>query len=220
MLTREQVFSQAGGVEAFQKSMGLVVDGDAGPKTNNAALRVMLGLAKLAIPSASPGKDGKLRPGLDSAYGQLVYVDYPKEKIKVKRDAGRILVDSAWEKANLVQKTLWDGQKIRIHKDASEEFDFIFKAAVEASGYHPTYTVGYSPRHTLWNPGRSLSTHSWGCAADFNPDDNDLGGVDARGQPSKMRKNPEFAKTFKFWGWTWGGDWSMRDDMHFQRAFV
>jgi hypothetical protein len=27
-----------------------------------------------------------------------------------------------------------------------------------------------------------------------------------------------FVDVFRRAGWTWGGDWKMRDDMHFQRA--
>ena len=218
MLTYDEVIAQAGGVAAFQKSAGLVSDGVAGPKTNNAVLRVMLGLKPLSLPSDDPGPDKIRRPDLDKVYGEFSYTHYPKEKIKENKDKGRIVIDPQWEKENIVNKKLWDGQGMKLHKDVWDELNFIFEQAAKASGYHPTYTVGFKPRHTLWNPQKSLSTHSWGCAVDFDCDDNDLGGVDAKGNLSKMRKNPKFAQTFKFWGFSWGGDFAMKDDMHFSRS--
>jgi len=27
-------------------------------------------------------------------------------------------------------------------------------------------------------------------------------------------------QVFRDAGWTWGGDWKMKDDMHFQRAYA
>lgn len=220
MQTYDEVIAAAGGVAAFQASQGLTADGVAGPRTNNAVLRVMLGLQPLRLPSASSGGDGIRRPDCDKVYGEFSFTHWAAKDIKTDKDKGRVIIDPAWEAANLIEGNLWDGQKIRLHKEVWAELDFIFKAAAEASGYHPKYTVGYKPRHTLWKPEKSLSSHSWGCAIDFDCDDNDLGGVDAKGNPSKMRKNPKFGETFKHWGWTWGGDWGIKDDMHYQRAFV
>ena len=226
MFTYDEVIAAAGGVIEFQKKAGLVADGVAGPTTNNAVLRVMLGLAPLRRPSDNPGKDGIRRPAMDETYGAFKFEHYPKEKVKANKDKGRVIIDPTWEAENIVEKKLWDGQVLKLHKDCWDEFNFIFKAAVEASGYHPKYIVGYKPRHTLWDPAKSLSTHSWGCAVDFEPDNNDMGGVDvtkpkgADGKypPSRMRRFPKFPETFKFFGWAYGGDFSVRDDMHLSRT--
>lgn len=217
----EAVIAAAGGAAAFQSAQGLTADGVAGPRTYNAALRVHLGLAPLRIPSAAPGKDGVSRPDLDACYGKFGYTHLPPDKIKDKKDSGRIVRDAGWESAKLVNKRLWDGQSLKLHRDIADEFDWLFKLASKASGYQPVYLVGDKPRHTLWNPAKSLSTHSWGIAADFDCARNDLGGVDAeKGGPSLMRKHPEFPAVFKAYGWAWGGDWSIKDDMHVQRGSV
>ena len=42
------------------------------------------------------------------------------------------------------------------------------------------------------------------------------GKIKKTGRPSLLRTHPEFAQVFKDAGWTWGGDWRMKDDMHFE----
>lgn len=226
-MTREEVFAQFGGVAGFQSKFGLVADGKAGPRTNTAADRYIRQCRVVAPPDDSPGSDGIRRPDMDKCYGKFNFTHYPKEKIKAEKDKGRVVIDPAWEAENIVEKTLWDGQKIKLHKLVADEFDLVFKEAVEASGYHPKYIVGYKPRHTLWNPNKSLSSHSWGCAVDFEPDNNDIPGVDitlpkvnGKYQPSRMRRNMKFVEVFERHGWCWlGRPESLKDDMHFMLCF-
>ena len=80
-MTIQDVFAASGGVLAFQqKHPFLKADGAAGPRTNNAALRVMLGLPQLPIPSASPGPDGVRRPGMDEIYGAFKFDHLPPDQ--------------------------------------------------------------------------------------------------------------------------------------------
>lgn len=61
--------------------------------------------------------------------------------------------------------------------------------------------------------GSSLSVHSWGLAIDINAAENPFGADD-------FQMTEEFANCFKEVGFTWGGDWSYPDAMHYQLAKV
>lgn len=55
-----------------------------------------------------------------------------------------------------------------------------------------------------------LSMHAYGIAIDINPTKNPMG---------KKGVMPDwFVAIFVKWGFTWGGTWKRRDDMHFQYA--
>ncbi|MGH8927778.1 MAG: M15 family metallopeptidase [Acidimicrobiia bacterium] len=58
------------------------------------------------------------------------------------------------------------------------------------------------------DPGYSLSRHSWGIAVDFNPSTNRYGE-----EPSLSSGVVEI---FQRWGFSWGGNWSVPDGMHFE----
>lgn len=51
------------------------------------------------------------------------------------------------------------------------------------------------------------SSHSYGLSLDLNAAENPLG--------KKGKLSPEFVKAWTDAGWTWGGSWKRRDDMHF-----
>lgn len=190
----------AGGMVAVQKRYGLTADGLAGAKTQ--AVLAALVAGKTPIPHGTAG--------LKSVYGDFPYTE---------GEGGRINIDQAWVAANIVSQKLHSGQSVRLHKLAAAEFATLFEQACKASGYTPSSVQTFVPRHTLWNPAKSLSLHSWGVAIDFSPSENTMGGTDGKGGPSKLRQHPAFVEVFKAAGWTWGGDWDMRDDMHFQRAY-
>jgi hypothetical protein len=107
---------------------------------------------------------------------------------------------------------------VLLHRLVAAEFARLFEQACTASAYTPASVQTFCARHTLWDTARSLSLHSWGIAIDFDPPINHMGGEDGHGNPSKLRSTPLFVDVFRRAGWTWGGDWKMRDDMHFQRA--
>lgn len=197
-LTQDMLDTAAaqGGISAVQRKYGLVPDGKAGPKTQRVLATLAMG--KLPIPSG--------RPGVESVYGQFDYTEAA---------GGRIRIDPQWVRDNIVGVRLHTGRSVQFHKLAAAEFAALYEAACKASGYTPLNVQTFVARHTLWDSSRSLSLHSWGIAVDFDPSSNPMGGKN-----SKLRTpdGQKFVKVFTDAGWTWGGDWNMRDDMHFQRA--
>ena len=57
------------------------------------------------------------------------------------------------------------------------------------------------------------SSHSWGCAVDFDPVRNRMGS-----RAPNFASCPRVLDAFNAEGWTWGGDWSNPDGMHWQAA--
>jgi hypothetical protein len=188
----------AGGIAAVQSAHGLTPDGKAGPRTQ--AVLAALVAGKTPIPSG--------RDGVASVYGKFAYTE---------GGGGRINVDAKWTEANIVTVALHTGAKVRLHKLVAAEFVQLFKRACEVSGYTPMQVQTFVPRHTLWDPKRTLSLHSWGIAIDFEPSANPMGGINSR---LRSTAGQQFVQVFREAGWTWGGDWPMKDDMHFQRAYA
>jgi hypothetical protein len=197
----QAVAASAGGVPALQRFYGLTPDGKVGPNTQ----KVLSAL----VSSLTPIPWG--RDGLTNTYGKFSYTEAA---------GGRIDIDPAWTTANIGVYTLHTGRIVKMHKLAGAEFVRLYHAACLASGYTPTSVQTFVPRHTLWDPSKPLSLHSWGIAVDFDPASNTMSGTDGHGGPSLMRQHPAFVKVFTDAGWTWGGNWDMKDDMHFQRAYV
>ena len=195
------VVSKYGSVAAFQSKSGLDSDGLLGPGTQKVAEIVRSGRAPVPL----------------QKFLKAVYGDFPYKEAS----GGRIKIADEWTQQNIVKCKLHTGKTVFLHKLVAEEFPDIFKRACEASGYTPTEVQTWVPRHTMWDPTRSLSMHSWGIAVDFDPIRNRLGGDDKiAGGPSMLRKHPQFIKVFEEAGWTWGGSWKSKDDMHFQRATI
>lgn len=67
--------------------------------------------------------------------------------------------------------------------------------------------------------GASLSTHAFGVAIDIAAPWNMLGKKPGYNKFS-FTNDSVIVKAFKEEGWTWGGDWSRPDGMHFQAARV
>ncbi len=68
----------------------------------------------------------------------------------------------------------------------------------------------WTPRHKMWKPKFSLSTHAWGISVDINWATNGVGKVGDI--------DPGIVSAFEEAGAQWGGRWRFRDDMHFQFA--
>lgn len=135
-----------------------------------------------------------------------------------------------WEKANLVRivppyRMTYDGRpvsSIRIHKKCAASLSRIFAAIWEASGKNQSVVDGWGASifggtyvYRLTRGGNSLSSHSWGCAIDLDPARNGLGDA-----TPNFAKVPAVLKAFADERWTWGGDWSRPDGMHWQAAFT
>ena len=189
--------ARSGGIVAVQRKCGLTPDGKAGPKTQ--AVLGALAAGQTPIPTG--------RTGVCGVYGLFAYTE---------GSGGRVQIEAKWANENIIQTRLHTGKSVQFHRAAAAEFAKLFEAACKTSGYTPASVQTFVPRHTLWNPAKPLSLHSWGIAVDFDPALNPMGGKN-----SKLR-TPEgqaFVQVFTGAGWTWGGGWTMRDDMHFQRAY-
>lgn len=70
------------------------------------------------------------------------------------------------------------------------------------------YAGCYNPRYVASPPGVRLSRHVWGIALDINTSGNAFGQ-----EPHQDRR---LVKTFRRWGFLWGGTWPTPDGMHFE----
>lgn len=135
-----------------------------------------------------------------------------------------------WESENLTTvlvpfKITYDSRpvtRIRIHKKCADSLLRVLNAIhvaydkdqrqLDATGI-TIYGGAYNFR--LMRGINRLSMHSWGCAIDFDPARNGLGD-----STPNFANHPKILKAFKDEGWTWGGDWSRPDGMHWQAADV
>ena len=127
---------------------------------------------------------------------------------------GIIITAKNWEEDNIVNVTIGN-KTVKLHKGVANKFAKAFAEAAAASGYTPRSVQTFVPRHMRGK--KSLSNHSFGTAIDLDPPLNWLGGiVRTTGAPSMMRRKMTFVKVMKSHGFIWGGDWNIKDDMHFE----
>jgi len=106
----------------------------------------------------------------------------------------------------------WDrtsyASRVRVNVAIAEEVEYLFRELkhYELWGKLRTYDGGYTFR--LTRGGSKLSMHGYGAALDFDAPWNKLGHL-----PTML---PEIIKVLRRRGWTWGGQWSRPDGMHFQ----
>lgn len=150
-------------------------------------------------------------------YGDPKTVPHPGYPLNPKL-RGHVKCSPEWVKANIVKVKLHTGKTVQLHKAIAENFRLTFQAACLASGYTPAVVWTWVPRHINRNVKDPLSLHTWGIAVDFDSTLNPMGGKRKNGSPSVLRgeAGKAFVAVFKAAGWTWGGDWGMRDDMHFE----
>lgn len=140
--------------------------------------------------------------------------------------------NSVWESNNLVLVKApfvvrYEGTPVRglrVHSKVAASLGRVLDAIWEAAGRDQSviddwgmsnYGGGYTYR--LMRTGRALSMHSYGCALDFDVENNGLGDTTPR-----FAKFPQVVGAFEAEGWTWGGRWEGKgcDGMHFQAAYV
>ena len=164
------------------------------------------------------GANGKLDPKWEAA--NIVYVDIPWKAVL------------AWDKKVQVKR-------IRIHRLCAPSLTRILAAifaAAEKIGAvgpnDPLFYKGYSGRGAqkviehwgmhlyggafefrLTRGGTGLSSHSWACAIDWDPERNALGDT-----TPNFRNCPEVCKAFADEGWEHGMEWDRKDAMHWQAA--
>jgi hypothetical protein len=138
-----------------------------------------------------------------------------------------ISLDPSWISSNIVNVNLINGGKAQFHKKYADRLQKAFEAACKATGWTPENpSKGYCPKP---NGGfvqrrsrapsesvkpveqRQIGGHAWGTSIDLgSAQENPMGGG------GKIRQYPEFINAMKQNGFIWGGDWSNKDDMHFE----
>ncbi len=135
-----------------------------------------------------------------------------------------------WESENLTRiappfTMKYDGKPIKtilIHKKCADSLLRVLNNIWESAGKSQATVdkwgasiYGGAYNYRLMRGGSRLSMHSWGCAIDLDPARNGLN------DPTPNFANiPEVLKAFEKEGWTWGGEWSRPDGMHWQAADV
>ena len=138
-----------------------------------------------------------------------------------------INLDPSWISSNIVNVSLVNGGRVQFHKKYADRLKDAFEKACRATGWSPDNpNAGYCPKP---NGGfvmrrsrapsesvkpvdqRQIGGHAWGTSIDLGTaSENPMGGG------GKIRQYPEFINTMKQNGFIWGGDWTNKDDMHFE----
>jgi len=118
--------------------------------------------------------------------------------------------DPEWQSENLATRDMPVLGQMRCHRavvDAIEGALAEVEDANLASLLDPEGFVGcWNPRLVV--PGGEVSHHAWGMALDVNYDDNPTG--------LESIQDPRLVEIFARWGFTWGGEWLVRDPAHFE----
>lgn len=104
--------------------------------------------------------------------------------------------------------------------DCIEDLEWVFGQIVEHNlaheikSYDGCYNLrlirGFVAARDDRSDSMPWSTHSWGVAIDLNAKTNQLG--------MEPQINRTIVRLFKERGWVWGGDFTRKDGMHFQRC--
>jgi len=101
-------------------------------------------------------------------------------------------------------------KKMYCNKDLVRPIEKAFENLITSGCVHElkTYDGCFNIRKTT--SGGSMSLHSWGICCDFNAAWN--------GYNKPVTLSQGFVDCFKRAGFDWGGDWKIKDGMHFQLA--
>ena len=139
--------------------------------------------------------------GAAQAFGAFSYRWY---------EDGTIEPDARWVAANIVDATVPILGTVRCHRLIVPQLRAAMRE-LEARGLRSavrSFDGCYVPRFIERNPSRAVSLHTWGIAFDLNATTNMPGGAGDM--------DPRVVEVMKRWGFRWGGDWTPRDDMHFE----
>lgn len=135
-----------------------------------------------------------------------------------------------WMRANLIQlpvpfKMTYAGKAVStilIHRKCADSLKRVLEDIWRQAGQRQAVVdswgmsvYGGAFNYRLMRGGSKLSMHAYGCAVDFDPARNGLGD-----STPYFRNVPQVLNAFAIEGWTWGGNWSRPDGMHFQAARV
>jgi len=139
------------------------------------------------------------------AFGAFSYRYFPD---------GTIQPDASWVRENIVSSSVPLLGVVTCHRLMIEQLRGAL-AEVEQRGLAEqlhTYDGCYVPRFIERNPDNSISLHTWGIAIDLDASTN------YRGIEGTM--DPAIVEIFKRWGFSWGGDWTYTDPMHFELSAI
>jgi hypothetical protein len=107
----------------------------------------------------------------------------------------------------------WARGKVKERDGYEETTEYYDKMTIALLRHHGLDLYGGAFVYRLKRGGRTLSTHSWGCAVDWDPERNGMG-------DHTYSMPIEVAEIYEANGWTWGGRWKGRsiDAMHVQYA--
>ena len=182
-------------IKEVQSALGLVADGDAGPKTWAAIHgRICPG----SIPDQPPVQSSQKRSG-----GLLTHLDCLEAFGEPEKEKGLILWDIPSNlEVGVIPKRLYCCKAMIM--PLSRAFEALIKTG--AVNELKTWDGCFNIRNK--RNGGTPSLHSWGVAIDINAAWNRMG------QTPTLSK--QFVDCFKGAGFDWGGDWSTPDGMHFQ----
>jgi hypothetical protein len=128
----------------------------------------------------------------------------------------RVILDSEWRRANIVDVDLPYLGPFRCHQELVPVLEGVLEE-IEAAGlagmidYRDFQIAGgcYNPRLIRGgDKGGAVSRHTWGIAIDINPGDNPYGG--------EVGMDERIGEIFRDWGFAWGAGWKYADGGHFE----
>ena len=196
-------------------------DGDFGPKTMGAVKEVQQRSSLNADGIVGPITWACLMGSEKPDWSKLDKPSSPHSRNELKRIFGDPLIEGFWKtygafcempkELDYIFTYKYKGKPgFWCHRGIILPLKRAFNIIVETDNRYLIKSFGgcYNLRNI--RGGSKLSMHSWGIAIDLNVSENRLGSV------GEFHKRPELIKIFEKEGFTWGGNFSRLDPMHFE----
>lgn len=179
-------------IKDVQAALGLIVDGEAGPKTW-AAIHARI----------CPRVGAAAQPARRITGGILTHLDCMAVFGEPEKEKGMVL----WDIPNHLEIGVIP-KKLYCNKAMVAPLTKAFEALIKTGAVSDLKTWGGCFNIRSKRGSRTPSLHSWGVAIDINAAWNRMGQT-----PTISQK---LVDCFRDAGFDWGGDWSSPDGMHFQ----